>query len=117
MSWAILILKSSMYALVLTTTTSPTYAAYYDPLQRDTNYVLSKIKEYKLANDYESLAYWQYHHSLWILGENLAAKAVKPEFGGALDAKVLYPDMVAGLRSVRESAVDFFKSAKESLKA
>lgn len=86
-------------------------------MQRDTEYVLSKIKDTKLANDYESLAYWQYHHSLWILGENLASNAVKPEFGGALDAKVLYPDMVPGLRSVRESAVEYFKSARESLKA
>lgn len=83
-----------------------------NPLQRDTEYVLSKIEETKLANDYESLAYWQYHYSLWILGENLASNAVKPEFGGALDAKVLYPDMVAGLRGVRESAVEYFAGAR-----
>lgn len=83
--------------------------------QRDTGYVLSKIKEAKLGNEHQILAYWQYHRSLWILGENVVSNAVKAEFGGALDTQVLYPDMIAGLRGVRESAVEFYARAKESL--
>lgn len=85
-------------------------------MQRDTRYVLSKIEEAKLGNEHHILAYWQYHHSLWILGENVVSNAVKAEFGGALDAQVLYPDMIAGLRGVRESAVEFYAGAKESSK-
>lgn len=51
---------------------------------------------------------YQYARSLWVRGDNTIAKAKLPEYGGALDAQVLYPDFK--LRTVeqvmREYAAD-----------
>ncbi|KAJ7163865.1 NAD-P-binding protein [Mycena crocata] len=52
------------------------------------------------------LAYWEYHYSTWILGENTKENAVKPEFGSALDARQLYPDFV--VHPLREHAVEHY---------
>ena len=44
-------------------------------------------KNYYLTAWYESL--W----SMWVRGDNIVENAKKPEYGNALDAKELYPDL------------------------
>ncbi|KAF5343074.1 hypothetical protein D9758_011145 [Tetrapyrgos nigripes] len=53
------------------------------------------------------LVYCHYQHSMWILGENTIEKAKLPEFGGALDARELYPDMK--IRPIGDYAREFYK--------
>ena len=40
-----------------------------------------------------SITWYEYTYSLWVRGDNIVEKAKKPEFGNALDAKELYPDL------------------------
>jgi len=45
-------------------------------------------------------------HSLWIRGDNTAENAVKPEYGSALIARELYPDIQ--LRRFKDFAAEFY---------
>ncbi|THV02730.1 NAD-P-binding protein [Dendrothele bispora CBS 962.96] len=69
----------------------------------DLEAVLAEVKEKKLG----TLAYWDYHYSMWILGENTSEMARSPEYGGALDARELYPDMK--VRSLEDYAIEFYQ--------
>ncbi|THU86523.1 NAD-P-binding protein [Dendrothele bispora CBS 962.96] len=53
------------------------------------------------------LAYWDYHYSMWILGENTSEMAKLPELGGALDARELYPDIK--VRPLEDYAIEFYQ--------
>ncbi|KAH8116629.1 NAD-binding protein [Phellopilus nigrolimitatus] len=66
--------------------------------------VVTKARE---AQGPEQTAF-QYHHSLWIRGDNTVENAKKEEYGGALDAKELYPDLK--LISFEQSVKDFYSS-------
>lgn len=61
------------------------------PCQKTTKDLEEYIAEAK-AKKLGILAYWDYHYSMWILGENCKEMAKLPELGGALDARELYPD-------------------------
>ena len=51
------------------------------------------INESKASNDYFSTFWHEFMYSLWVRGDNLVENAKKPEYGNALDAKELYPDL------------------------
>lgn len=40
-----------------------------------------------------AFTYWEYVYSMWVRGDNTLENAKKPEYGSALDAKELYPDI------------------------
>ena len=46
-------------------------------------------------------------YSLWMREDNLVEKAKRPEYGGALDAKELYPDFRP--KTLRQVAEEFYK--------
>ncbi|THV02728.1 hypothetical protein K435DRAFT_852578 [Dendrothele bispora CBS 962.96] len=69
----------------------------------DLEAVLAEVKEKKLG----TLAYWDYYHSMWILGENTSEMAKLLEYGGALDARELYP--VMKVRSLEDYAIEFYQ--------
>jgi len=54
-----------------------------------------------------SQVYFEYMYSLWIRGDSVIANAVKPEYGSALDAQKLYPDLK--LQSMREFTIEWYK--------
>ena len=54
---------------------------------------------------------WEYQFSLWLCGDNRAAYAKRPEYGGALDAQELYPDIK--LRTLDEVMREFAVDLKE----
>lgn len=56
------------------------------------------------------IALWQYHKIMWVLGENTVENAKKEEFGGALDAKELYPDLTP--KTLREVAPAYYAPYK-----
>lgn len=51
-----------------------------------------------------------YNHSLWIRGDNVVEKAKTKEYGGALDARELYPDLGKELTSLEDCAKDFYSA-------
>lgn len=52
----------------------------------------------------------QYHKGMWILGENTVENAKKEEFGGALDARALYPDLT--VKTMKEVAPAYYAPYK-----
>ncbi|EIM88909.1 NAD-P-binding protein [Stereum hirsutum FP-91666 SS1] len=66
----------------------------------DLEALVAEAKEKKLG----TLAYWDYHYSMWVLGENRAEVA---KLEGALDARELYPDYK--VRPLEDYAVEFYK--------
>ena len=52
----------------------------------------------------------EYAYSLWIRGDNTVENAKKLEYGGALDARELYPELGKELRSFEGSVVDVLSS-------
>ena len=60
----------------------------------------------KIKNPKDSFedAFGQYQYSIWIRGDNTVENAKKPEYGGALDARELYPDIGKELRSLEDYA-------------
>jgi len=67
--------------------------------------ILENMEKGKAAND-TSAALWEYSYSLWVREDNLVEKAKKAEYGGALDARDLYPDFAP--KSFREVAEAFY---------
>ena len=63
----------------------------------------------KLAKDSNGLQQivFQYLHSLYVRGDNTAENAKKEEYGSALDAKELYPDIV--VTSLEAYAAEYYK--------
>lgn len=59
----------------------------------------------KLEYDLVSL---EYQYSMWVREDNLIEKAKKPEYGNALDAKELYPDIKP--KSFKQVAQEFYSS-------
>ena len=51
-----------------------------------------------------------YMKSMWILGDNTIENAKKEEYGSALDARALYPDLEAN--TLRSFAKEFYKQSK-----
>ena len=65
------------------------------------------------ADDLTSLAY-EYMRSLWVRGDNTIANAKRPEYGGALDARKLYPDIkLRTLEQVVQECADGLGKRKE----
>ena len=60
--------------------------------------------------DFFEEAIAQYAYSIWVRGDNTIENAKKPEYGGALDAKELYPDLVKELRSLEDYAKEFYSN-------
>ncbi|KAF5328036.1 hypothetical protein D9758_011128 [Tetrapyrgos nigripes] len=69
----------------------------------DLESLIAEAKEKKLG----TLAYWDYHYSMWVLGENTVEMAKLPELGGALDTRELYPDME--VRPLEDYAIEFYR--------
>ena len=53
--------------------------------------------------------YYLFALSIWINGDNTIEKAKQPEWGAALDAKELYPDIVGKLRSFKDFAKEHYQ--------
>ena len=68
------------------------------------------IRVAKEAKDAHRKHMLQYTHSISVRGDNTVANARKEEYGAALDARELYPDIGKELRSVEEFAKDFYLS-------
>ncbi|KAI5118179.1 hypothetical protein M0805_008420 [Coniferiporia weirii] len=66
------------------------------------------VKMAKEAENAMIVPYSQYMISIWIRGDNTVENAKKEEFGGALDARELYPDLK--VRSLEEVAKEFYSS-------
>lgn len=62
----------------------------------------------KKAQDAQSIlkVHLEYQVSLWIRGDNTVENAKKPEYGEALDARELYPELK--LNSLEEFAKEFY---------
>ena len=69
--------------------------------------VISKAKD---ASDPIARAMYQYANSMWLRGDNTVENAKKPEYGGALDARELYPDIGNELGSLENYAKELYKS-------
>jgi len=69
--------------------------------------ILQDMKRGKAANDL-STHHLEYSYSLWVREDNLVEKAKKAEYGGALDARELYPDFTP--KSFREVAEAFYRA-------
>lgn len=55
---------------------------------------LLKIDEARIKELIKGAAGWfEYQYSLWFRGDNVVENAKKPEYGNALDARELYPDL------------------------
>lgn len=52
----------------------------------------------------------QYFYSVYVRGDNTVENSKKEEYGGALDAKELYPDIK--LRSLEAYAEEFYSNLK-----
>ncbi|KAL5498553.1 hypothetical protein ACEPAH_1907 [Sanghuangporus vaninii] len=50
----------------------------------------------------------EYVYSLWVLGDNTVENAKKEEYGGALDARELYPDIGKELTTIEDFAKEFY---------
>ncbi|KAL5521733.1 hypothetical protein ACEPAF_2481 [Sanghuangporus sanghuang] len=50
----------------------------------------------------------EYVYSLWVLGDNTVENAKKEEYGGALDARELYPDIGKELKTIEDFAKEFY---------
>lgn len=59
----------------------------------------------KLVYDLVNL---EYNYSMWVREDNLIEKAKKPEYGNALDAKELYPDIKP--KSFTQVAQEFYST-------
>lgn len=70
----------------------------------------SEDLEQLLSDPDTPITLWQYHKSMWILGENTVENAKKEEFGGALDARELYPDLK--VKTLREVAPAYYAPYK-----
>lgn len=66
--------------------------------------------EQLLSNTDIPITLWQYHKNMWVLGENTVENAKKEEFGGALDARELYPDLK--VKTLREVAPAYYAPYK-----
>ncbi|KAL5514250.1 hypothetical protein ACEPAG_2338 [Sanghuangporus baumii] len=50
----------------------------------------------------------EYLYSVWVRGDNTVENAKKAKYGGALDARELYPDMGKELRTMEDFAKEFY---------
>ncbi|KAL5476930.1 hypothetical protein ACEPAI_3116 [Sanghuangporus weigelae] len=50
----------------------------------------------------------EYVYSLWVRGDNTVENAKKKEYGGALDARELYPDIGEELKTIEDFAKEFY---------
>ena len=69
--------------------------------------IVSKIKQAKGAVE---VSIYEYAYSVWIRGDNTVENAKKPEYGGALDARELYPEIGKELRSLEDYAKELYSS-------
>ncbi|KAL5527984.1 hypothetical protein ACEPAG_6785 [Sanghuangporus baumii] len=53
---------------------------------------------------------FEYQYSVWIRGDNTVENAKKEEYGGALDARELYPDIGKELRTMENFAKEFYSN-------
>jgi len=75
-------------------------------IHHDEDKILRIIEKAKVDKDTFTLAQWQYSYSLWVREDNLVDKAKKTEYGGALDARELYPNFEP--KSFRQVAEKFY---------
>ena len=68
---------------------------------------LSALREQK---DSIMIHYIEYMDSLWVRGDNTVRNAIKKEYGGALDARALYPDFRP--KKFEELAREFYTAQK-----
>ncbi|KAL5533672.1 hypothetical protein ACEPAG_132 [Sanghuangporus baumii] len=52
----------------------------------------------------------EYSYSIWVRGDNTVENAKKAEYGGALDARELYPDIGKELRTMEDFAKEYYSN-------
>lgn len=72
-------------------------------IQYETAVALTKTKD---AAEGPLQIFWEYMYSVYVRGDNTIENAKKDEYGGALDAKELYPDLK--LISFTDCAKEFY---------
>jgi len=77
-------------------------------VHHDEEDILRTIAKAKADGDLFSVSNWEYNYSLWVREDNLVEKAKLKEYGGALDARELYPDFEP--KSFRRVAEEFYRS-------
>ncbi|KAL5498554.1 hypothetical protein ACEPAH_1908 [Sanghuangporus vaninii] len=63
----------------------------------------------KDGSDLERIVFG-YEYSIWVRGDNTVENAKKKEYGGALDARELYPDIGKELRTVEDFAKEYYSN-------
>ncbi|KAL5514215.1 hypothetical protein ACEPAG_2303 [Sanghuangporus baumii] len=63
----------------------------------------------KGVSDFEKIVL-EYQYSIWVRGDNTVENAKKAEYGGALDARELYPDIGKELRTMEDFAKEFYSN-------
>lgn len=69
---------------------------------------VEEMRRREEAKDIIKALMMETNHSLWIRGDNVVEKAKTKEYGGALDARELYPDLGKELKSLEDYAKDFY---------
>lgn len=64
----------------------------------------------KHDEDVRTRHWMEYAYSMWIRGDNTVENAKKPEYGGARDAKELYPDIGKELRPLQDVVKELHSS-------
>ena len=67
---------------------------------------MQAVEKANADKDVFAASRWQYSYSLWVREDNLIEKAKVAEYGGALDARELYPDFKP--KSFRQVAEEFY---------
>ena len=55
---------------------------------------MNQFRQSRKEESQFSVLQLEFMHSLWVREDNLTARAKRPEYGNALDAKELYPDFL-----------------------